>query len=269
MKTEGPIYRRGAGWYRRHLGVDSALAGKQLYLQFDGASLMADVWVNGEHVGVHRGGMSKFRFDVTGLLKVGSDNVIAVRVDNSKGLGFPPTSADFTFYGGLYRSVWLLATDPVQISTTDYASPGVYVTQRRVYANAADLDVLAKLENHESQPHSVVVKMTVTDAKGGVVTEVSQPVDLVPGGKTDVRQTVYVPNPHLWNGRADPYLYTFRVEVVDGGTVRDSIDQPLGLRYFSVDPDKGFFSQRPLSRSARSEPSPGPNRQRLGDFRCG
>ena len=237
----GANYRRGAGWYRRHVTLDPAIAHKQLYLQFDGASLMAEVWVNGRHVGVHKGGMSRFRFDVTGLLKAGFDNLIAVRVDNSAGLGFPPTSADFTFYGGLYRSVWLLATDPVQISTTDFASPGVYVTQRRVYPNAADLDVLAKVENHEIKAHAVSVRMSVIDAQGGVVKTVAQNVQLAAGERTDVRQTLSLANPHLWNGRADPYLYTFRVELLDGGSVRDSIDQPLGLRFFSVDPNKGFF----------------------------
>ena len=119
----GDNYRRGAGWYRRHLSVDASLSGRRLYLQFDGASLMADVYVNGIHLGNHKGGFARFRFDATDALHAGADNVIAVRVDNGQ-LGIPPASSDFTIFGGLYRSVWLLATDPIQISTMDMGSPG-------------------------------------------------------------------------------------------------------------------------------------------------
>ena len=104
----GNNYRRGAGWYRRHLQVAPSLAGKRLYLQFDGACLMADVFVNGVHLGNHKGGFARFRFDATGILHPGADNVIAVRVDNSD-LGIPPASSDFTLFGGLYRDVYLLA----------------------------------------------------------------------------------------------------------------------------------------------------------------
>src|SRR5450631_4080606 len=105
----GNDYRRGAGWYRRHLALDRSFVGRRLYLQFDGASLMADVYVNGVHLGNHRGGFARFRFDATDALRPGSDNLIAVRVDNGE-LGIPPAASDFTLFGGLYRDVGLLAT---------------------------------------------------------------------------------------------------------------------------------------------------------------
>ena len=124
----GDDYRRGAGWYRRHLPLDGSFAGRRLYLQFDGASLAADVYVNGVRLGRHSGGFARFRFDATGVLHPGADNVVAVRVDNGK-LGIPPTAADFTIFGGLYRDVSLLATDPVQVSVMDMGSPGVFVEQ--------------------------------------------------------------------------------------------------------------------------------------------
>src|ERR1017187_6819048 len=152
----GNDYRRGPGWYRRHLAVDASLAGRRLYLQFDGASLMADVYVNGVHLGTHRGGFARFRFDATSALRPGADNVIAVRVDNGR-LGIPPTSADFTFFGGLYRSVALLATYPIQISTMDHGSPGVFVEQQSLEAESARILVRAELENHGSLPRDVDV----------------------------------------------------------------------------------------------------------------
>src|ERR1700679_1228705 len=166
----GDNYRRGAGWYRRHLAVDASMAGRRLYLQFDGASLMADVYVNGVHLGTHKGGFARFRFDATEVLKPGSDNVIGVRTDNSD-LGIPPAASDFTLFGGLYRDVWLLSTDPVQISTTDLGSQGVFIEQHDVGAASAGLLVRAELENHGAAPRAVDVHVQVADARGMPVPE--------------------------------------------------------------------------------------------------
>src|SRR3984893_6293883 len=142
-----PAYYRGPGWYRRHYVVPSQYAGRRLYLQFDAASKVADVFVNGTHVGQHRGGNAIFRFDVTSLLSVGSDNVVAVKVDNSAFPDVPPLSGDFTQFGGLYRDAHVLATDPVHIDVLDYASPGVFITASHVSATSANLDVRVELVN--------------------------------------------------------------------------------------------------------------------------
>lgn len=236
----GGDYRRGAGWYRRRLEVGPGLAGRRLYLQFDGASLKADVWVNGRHLGTHEGGFARFRFDATDALRPGAGNVVAVRVDNGK-LGIPPTSADFTFFGGLYRGVSLLATDPVQVSALDYGSPGVYLIPRQVSADSASIEALVKLENRETAVQDVEARVVVTDARGGGVLTASAVSRIEAGGAAEARIPLALEHPHLWNARADPYLYSARIEVWCGGRLRDVVTQPLGLRFFRVDPDQGFF----------------------------
>jgi beta-galactosidase len=247
----GNDYRRGPGWYRRHLALDASLKGRRLYLQFDGASLMADVYANGVHLGTHRGGFARFRFDATAALRPGADNVIAVRVDNGR-LGIPPTSADFTFFGGLYRGAWLLATDPVQISAMDYGSPGVYLEQESVGADLAKVMVRAEIENHNPVPGDVYVQVTVLGAPVAGAPPAVIPVQqfrthLEPGASSEVAKLVTIEHPRLWNARSDPYLYSVRVELraVDpggaAGGILDRVEQPLGLRSFSVDPDRGFF----------------------------
>src|ERR1017187_9286989 len=130
----GNDYYRGIGWYRIHYTVDNNYAGRRFFLKFDGAFLVADVYVNGNLVGEHQGGFAAFVFDVTPLLNVGADNVIAVKVNNASNSNIPPLSADFTFFGGIYRDVHLLVTDPVQISPLDYGSPGVYLMPAGVSA---------------------------------------------------------------------------------------------------------------------------------------
>ncbi len=244
----GGGYRRGAGWYRRHLEVSPSLSGRRLYLQFDGACLAADVFVNGVHLGNHQGGFARFRFDATGILRPGADNVIAVRVDNAD-LGIPPASSDFTLFGGLYRDVFLLATDPVQVATMDRASSGVFVEQQQVNAEVAKLLVRAEVENHGSLPRVVDVRMVVLDHAHKPVgaAETTLRLHLDANGVEDVTKALSVTRPHLWDGRRDPYLYTIRLEVRpvaangDLGEVSDAVEEPLGLRSFSVDPDRGFI----------------------------
>ncbi len=243
----GGGYRRGPGWYRRHLTPDASLAGRRLYLQFDGASLVADVYVNGQHLGTHKGGFARFRFDATGVLRPGQDNLIAVRVDNSVP-PFPPTSADFTFFGGLYRDVSLLSTDPVQVSVMDHGSPGVFLEQQSVAADLARVLVRAEIENHGVAPHDVEVSVTLRDAAGATVGEVHPfRTRLEAGASREVLKPLEIKHPHLWNARADPYLYSVRVELRpvapagSPGAVSDAVEQPLGLRFYTVDPDRGFL----------------------------
>ena len=237
----GGDYRRGPGWYRRHLKLDPSLAGKRLYLQFDGASLMADVYVNGSRLGTHQGGFARFRFDATDALRAGQDNVIAVRVDNSN-LGIPPISADFTFFGGLYRPVSLVATDQVQISTTNYGSSGVFLNQDKVTPERAEITVVSELENYEDKATEVDVETRISNPDGVMLQTFVTKRRIGAGDSLESRQSVAVTRPHLWNGRTDPYQYTVTVSLRTGkGRLRDAVSQPLGLRFFRVDPDEGFF----------------------------
>ena len=237
---KGGDYARGSGWYRRTIKADAAWIGRQVYLQFDAANRRADVFLNGQFVGTHLGGNARFRFNLTAALKRDGDNVLAVKVNNEDN-GILPHSGDFTFFGGLYRNVSLLVTDAVQIETMDYASPGVYLAQRSVTAERAEVDARVKLANHGATPVEVSVRVAILNNEGTVVRESSVPASLPAAGKGEVTAQLVLVAPQLWNGRAGPYLYTARIEVRVGDTVRDTIDQPLGLRFFSVDPAKGFF----------------------------
>ncbi|MFE0458316.1 glycoside hydrolase family 2 TIM barrel-domain containing protein [Kitasatospora sp. NPDC058965] len=249
----GNNYYRGVGWYRRHVTVPQNLAGKMLYLQFAGANQVADVWVNGTHVGQHTGGYARFRFGVTDVLVPGKDNVIAVKVTNAADPDIAPLSADYSFDGGIYRNVSLWAVDKLQIQMLDYSGPGVYLRQNTVSASSATVTVTTKLYNNNTTSRTVAVRSIITDAGGTVVADVTSPAAAVAanaGYRTD--QTITLSTPRLWNGLADPYLYTANVEIHDvtGGadTVTDVVGQPLGLRTFAVDPAAGFsLNGTPLS----------------------
>ena len=101
---------------------------------------MTDLFVNGCHVGSHRGGYSAFVFEITDRVRYGADNQLLVRVNNAEQLDVMPLVGDFNFYGGIYRDVQLLVTERVCISPLDHASPGVYLHQRRVTADEASVE---------------------------------------------------------------------------------------------------------------------------------
>ena len=233
-------YARGSGWYRRVIKGSADWAGRQVYLQVDGANRKTDVFVNGVFVGSHLGGNARFRFNLTSFLKQDADNLLAIRVNNMTNQSIP-LSADFTFFGGLYRSVSLVVTDSVQVETMDYGSPGVFLKQASVTPEKADVDARVELANHTASPVKAEVRVRVLDASGSVVQEAKGSADLAAQGGGEVTVPVSVSKPHLWNGRADPYLYHAVVDVLVGGVLRDSVTQPLGLRFYKVDPQQGFI----------------------------
>jgi beta-galactosidase len=237
----GNDYYRGVGWYRRHLVVDPQYAGKSSFLKFDGAATMAEVFVNGKLVGSHEGNFAAFCFDVTQSLHVGKDNVIAVKVNNAKSDDVVPLGGDFPIFGGLYRDVHLLVLNRLSVTPLDYASAGVYIKQVRVTPDAAEFEITTKLRNANDSAKTATVRCKFSDAKENKVRELSSRCKLGANSATDVVQRLTISNPHLWNGRIDPYLYAASVNVSDRDKVTDIVTQPVGVRDFRVDPNEGFF----------------------------
>ena len=236
---DGGEYYRGEGWYR--IRFDHRESAERVWLEFDGAALTADAWVNGVHVGRHEGGYARFRFDVTEAVR-GGENLLCVRVDNSAAEHIAPLGGDFTVFGGLYRPVRLVLTDPVHIALDDFGGPGVYATTRGASADRAELDIVARLSNDAGQPHDLRVRLALIDADGAVAARLDRPVALAPGAREEVRARMEVPAPRLWQGRRDPHLYQLAAELVDAdGAVRDRVTVQTGIRSTAFDARQGFF----------------------------
>jgi beta-galactosidase len=237
----GGNYYRGIGWYRKHFIINSAFSGRNFFLKFDGANQVAEVYLNGTLVGTHKGGYGAFCYDVTATALVGADNVVAVRVNNAHNTDIPPLSADFTFFGGIYRDVNLLVTDRLAVTPIDYASPGVYCKTPAVSASSATVRIVSKVRNNNTASRTATVTAVIADASGTVVTTLTGSQTIAASSSYDFIQSTAITNPHLWNGLADPYLYRVYVQVSDGTTTTDVVEQPLGLRFFSIDPNNGFY----------------------------
>ena len=232
-------YYRGPGWYRLHLTLPTHLVGRDLYLRFGAASLKATVYINGQRVGEHRGGYSAFCFDVTRHIHIG-ENVIAVRVDNSPDADITPLSGDFTIYGGLYRDAHLIAVNSVAISPVDDGASGVYITPT-IENNKANVVTISKIRNTRSSSAPVLVKTTLFDAEHHVVGTSSFPKEVGANTTQDIYSRISLDAPHVWNGAQDPYLYSASVQVIEGDTVVDTVEQTFGIRAFQVNASHGLI----------------------------
>jgi len=245
-RTADRSNRQGIGWYRFNYDAPPAAIDQRIYLDFAAVSKIADVWVNGQHLGQHRGAFGRFRFDATSAWKPGLRNVIAVRADNSKPVAGEaagetiPLSGDFFVHGGIYRPVSLIMTGEVGIDLLDHGGPGIYVRTDNVGSHSADIRILTRLRNGARSSRSLDVVATIRDRNGTQVAQARSRVRLKPGaGETEAMATL--PTPRLWNGRTDPYLYTATVEVLQGGRVIDTVTQTFGVRNFRFDANQGFF----------------------------
>jgi beta-galactosidase len=237
----GQDYYRGPGWYRRDLNIGPPQSGRRYFLRFEAASTVADVYLNGESLGEHRGGFGAFCFEITRQLSASGTNLLAVRVSNAPDHDVAPLSGDFSVYGGLYRPVHLLVTDTICVTPLDHGSPGVAWLQTSVSEQQAVIDVTAQISNPTARTLTNTFVARVMDADGHETVSASQDFVLVKRQTEPCTVRVTVPSPHLWNGRKDPYLYKAVAEIRSGDDVRDAVEQPLGLRFERVDPDKGFF----------------------------
>jgi beta-galactosidase len=226
---------RGAGWYRRTITVERPGAGRT-YLEFDGAALSTDVWLNGTRIGRHEGGFARFRFDVTDQLRPGA-NALLVRVDNARQPDVAPLGGDYTLYGGLYRRVRLVTTADVHIDMLDAGGPGVYF--RTPQAERPHWRV--RVANDGARPENVVVTARLRDAAGQVAATVQRSVALAARAVVPVDLDATLAAPHLWQGVDDPYLYTSEVTVTRAGAVVDRVDDAVGIRTVQLDPDRGLL----------------------------
>ena len=235
-----PSYRRGISWYALKFPSPKTVNGGRTFLRFNGASSVADVYLNGQHLGQHRGAFGAFGFEITTNLCRDGENDLRLRVDNSWVANVAPLSGDFTMCGGLYRPVQLHTTGPVCISPLDHASPGVALDQKSVTRDRASVEVNVGFSRSQGRSNQADVHVTLMDATGKTILLCKQLV-VWNGNEGRVQIPLNVSHPHLWNGVKDPYLYSVRVELLVGGEVQDSLTEKLGLRFFRADPKLGFF----------------------------
>lgn len=255
----------GDSYYRKSFAVPAAWKGKRVFIKFEGVNTNTEVYLNTkvpaakqekgsinyteqiatnsyQFVGRHQGGYSAFVFELTQMISYGQENELLVKVNNEATPQVIPVNHTlFPMYGGIYRPVELIVTDAVSIATSDFASSGVYITQKNVSKKNADIDFKVKVENKTGKIQPIEVVTTIYEKDGTVKAALKSPYSLLPQGRQEVKYEINVKNPHLWQGLDDPYLYKVVTQIKKDNQVIDEIVEPLGIRKFELIASKGFF----------------------------
>ncbi|MGE5496693.1 MAG: glycoside hydrolase family 2 protein, partial [Syntrophothermus sp.] len=236
----GGDFYRGTGWYRKQIFINSNHSEKNIYIQFDGSNRKTDVYVNGGFAGTHIGGFSRFRFNLTPFIKFGEKNLIAIRVNNEINNSIP-VEGDFTFCGGLYRSVHLLITEKLHVDVMDYGSCGVYVNAGTDSDGAANIAIKVRASNDDEIQKKITLRTQIKDKRGITIKYLKSTEIISPGSTISINQNTQITSPVLWNGVKDPALYAAKVEILEGEKVKDVVEQKFGIRNIKIDSEKGLF----------------------------
>ena len=242
MQNDKNNFYAGEAFYKKTYRPDASMKDKRIFLNFEGVASVAELYVNGTFAGNHKGGYSAFKIEISKLLKFGEDNEILLKVDNSSRPDVVPINHTlFGVYGGMYRPVHLIITEKVNIALTDYASPGIYISQKNVRNKSADVNVEIKIENKNREAKRVQLLTSIYDMDGKLKLKKEDVINVLPQGRQFYNQDFMVNNPHLWQGLEDPYLYKVVTQIVSNGTVIDEVIQPLGLRHFELKAGDGMY----------------------------
>lgn len=219
---------RGIAFYAKELEKMDLPKADRYFLEIQGANSSAILYINGKKLANHDGGYSTWRVDITDALE--DKNLFVFEVDNSQNDRVYPQNADFTFYGGIYRDLNIIAVSKSHFDLEYYGTPGIKVTPEVVGKDAkVEVEVFVK---NEKETQKLVY--TLKDAEGNVVAEKETPA-------SETVASFEIENVHLWHGKKDPYLYTAEVCLKDEEEVLDNVSARFGCRTFEIHPENGFI----------------------------
>ena len=222
----GNDYFRGTSYYAKELEKADLPEADAYYLEIRGANSSAVVFANGKEIGRHDGGYSTWRVNITDT--IAEKTLFVIAVDNAANDRVYPQAADFTFYGGLYRDVNIIAVSKSHFDLDYYGGPGIRVTPE-IAGKDAKVEVEVFITKKEADQKIAYV---LKDAEGNVAAETTS---------SDTKVDLNIENVHLWHGRKDPYLYTAEAKLMKGEDILDHVVTRFGCRTFQIDPDNGFI----------------------------
>ena len=235
----GNDYYRGTCYFTKEIKAAELPEGEVKYLQFDGVNSSCEIFWNGKSITKHDGGYSTFRAEIKDIKDV---NLLVVAVDNSANDRVYPQQADFTFYGGIYRDVSVIAVPENHFDLDYYGSPAIMVTPEIKGADA-EIEIKTFFKNDNCKVRYEII------ADGEVIAS----------KEDDDDAEIEIKNVHLWDGLKDPYLYTAKATLICDGVEVDEVSTRFGCRTFKIDPEKGFIlngREYPLRGVSRHQDRP-------------
>ncbi len=248
-ESSGSNNYQGEAWYRKHFSIESSIENKELSLYFEAVMGKCKVWLDGELLAEHFGGFLPFSVNLTGKLKAGKNHVLAVWADNSNDPDYPPGKAqdvlDFSYFGGIYRDVWLVAKNAVFVSDSNnagiVAGGGLFVRTTSIADSHASINIQADIRNESAKTENVQVLLLLKDADGQLVSQSAVQVKIDSHSSAKINKDLKVEQASLWSP-ANPYLY--RLEVLVQNKKKETIDgvaTKVGVRIIDFRGKEGFF----------------------------
>jgi beta-galactosidase len=225
----GGYFPAGTGWYRKKFDVPSSWKGKYISIYFEGVYMNSEVFINGKSLGVHPYGYTTFSYDLTPFLVFGKENVLSVKVDNSK-------QANCRWYSGsgIYRHVWMIVNSPVHVATW-----GVNITTPVVSAEKATVRIKTLVKNETALLQSIILKTRLLDKNSPVAADNQLKVDLPANSEKEIDQSISVEKPLLWTPET-PHLYQADVAILKESKVIDETQNTFGIRSIKFTTENGF-----------------------------
>ena len=240
---------QGPVWYRKHFVVPAETKGQRVSIHFEAAMGKQILYLNGKRIQEHIGGYLPFTLDLTTYgVQAGDSCLLAVFADNSDDKSYPPGkrqyTLDFTYHGGIYRDVWMIAKSPISITdaieSQTVAGGGVFVHFDQISEKSAQVCVNTEVQNENTRSESVIVETTLTDADGKIIRRISGKLSLQSGEKKIIRQQMEVKNPKLWSPDT-PYLYRVQSRLKKGDQSIDGGITRVGIRLAEFHGKDGFW----------------------------
>jgi beta-galactosidase len=247
-EASGCVNYQGEAWYRKHFRVPENYEGQRVFLHFEAIMGKSRIWINGSLAAEHYGGYLPVIIDATDYLKLDKENIIAVLADNSDDPTYPPGKSqdtlDFTYFGGIYRDVWLYSTNPIHITDSNLsgtvAGGGVFVHYENLSSRRVDVVVATEVRNETGRTQQIIVSSSLLDADDNNVGSANESISISEGSSKTVILTIRAQNPHLWHPD-DPYLYNLISKVVQSNKTIDGLRTRIGIRKIEFRGAEGFF----------------------------
>ncbi|SDW30392.1 beta-galactosidase [Lutibacter oricola] len=248
-EVSGSVNYQGVAWYRKHFTPSSTSKNKIVKLHFEAVMGKCKVWLNGELLGEHYGGYLPFEIDLTNKLNFEKDNVVVVMADNSDDPLYPPgkpqTRLDFSYFGGIYRDVWMVETGTVYVTNPNavdkVAGGGIFTHIESISENKSVVSASIEIQNDGLKSNKIKADLILIDSEGEVVSKALKKVTIKANKSTKIKHTFSVENPKLWSPWS-PDLY--RLEVIlkdDKGTRLDGVASRIGIRKIEFKGKDGFY----------------------------
>jgi beta-galactosidase len=225
----GGYFPAGIGWYRKSFNIPSVWKGKCVSIYFEGIYMNSEVFINGKSLGVHPYGYTSFSYDLTPYLRLNTENILSVRVDNSQ-----QKNCRWYSGSGIYRHVWMMITDSIHITNW-----GIAITTPEVSTEKATVQIKTIIRNGTELPQRIILKTLLQDAIANNAGDNQIKVELLANSEKEIEQSITVSKPLLWTPET-PHLYQARVQILKGNNVIDETKTTIGIRSIKFTVKNGF-----------------------------